>query len=149
MIEILLQPINKGSSRGFFECSPTTVLDPGQITSSFSADQMIQFARAVALEVTFASYGLLEELLMHARSFGALGARGQLGRSPFRSIIGSAVGTSVASLSWHSLPIASSFIGTALSEDAVQTDEIQQCFVVGSGSADVPIPVHWVKTMCH
>ena len=100
-----------------------------------------------------ASYGLLEDLLLRAGSVGAMEVRGQLDCLPFRSITASAVDNSVASLSRYPLPIVSSFIGTASSENAVQTEEIQQNFVggkvVGSGSAYVPSPAHWVKNICH
>ena len=38
-----------------FEMNPLTRLDPSHPTTSFSADQMIQFARALGLEVSLAS----------------------------------------------------------------------------------------------
>ena len=47
-----------------FEVNPPTHLDPNHPTTSFSADQMIQFARAVGLEVSLASYSKLEDLLL-------------------------------------------------------------------------------------
>ena len=47
-----------------FERRPPTVLDPGHTTISLSADQMIEFAKAVVLEVILATCGLLEELLL-------------------------------------------------------------------------------------
>ena len=50
-----------------FEMNPPTHLDPSHPTTSFSADQMIQFARAVELEVSLASYSMLEDLLLKAR----------------------------------------------------------------------------------
>ena len=50
-----------------FEMNPPTHLDPSHPTTSFSADQMIQFARAVGLEVSLASYSMLEDLLLKAR----------------------------------------------------------------------------------
>ena len=56
----------------FFEFNPSTVLDRGHITITFSANQVIQFARAVSLEVTLGSYGLLEDLLLRARGSGQL-----------------------------------------------------------------------------
>ena len=58
-----------------FELNPPTVLDPGHTTTSLSADQMIQFARAVDLKTTLASHGLLEELLLRARSVRSLAVR--------------------------------------------------------------------------
>ena len=43
----------------FFELNHPIVLDHGHTTTSLSAEQIIQFARAVGLELTLASYGLL------------------------------------------------------------------------------------------
>ena len=56
----------KSLLKDFFELNPSTHLDPSHPTTSFSADQMIQFARAVGLEVSLASYGMLEDLLLKA-----------------------------------------------------------------------------------
>ena len=50
-----------------FEMNPPTHLDPSHPSTNFSADQMIQFARAVGLEVSLASYSMLEDLLLKAR----------------------------------------------------------------------------------
>ena len=50
-----------------FEMNPPTHLDPSHLTTSFSADQMIQFARAVGLEMSLASYSMLKDLLLKAR----------------------------------------------------------------------------------
>ena len=47
----------------YFELNPPTHLDPSHATTSFSADEMIQFARAVGLEVSLASHSMLEDLL--------------------------------------------------------------------------------------
>ena len=44
-----------------FEMNPPTHLDPSLAITSFSADQMIQFARAVGSEVSLASYSMLED----------------------------------------------------------------------------------------
>ena len=44
----------KSLLKDFFELNPPTHLDPSHPTTSFSADQMIQFARAVGLEVSMA-----------------------------------------------------------------------------------------------
>ena len=49
-----------------FEMNPPTHLDPNHPTTSFSADQLIQFARAVGLEVSLASYSMPEDLLLKA-----------------------------------------------------------------------------------
>ena len=64
--------------------------------------------------------------MLRARSVGTLGVRGQPVRSPFFSVILSAVGDSVASHSRYSLAAVSVFTRTTASEDAVQTVEIQQ-----------------------
>ena len=90
-----------------FALNPPTCLDPSHPTTSFSADQMIQFARAVGLEVSLASYSMLEDSLLKARRgsgdhFGT--ARYPAGRSPFPSVAGSTMGDSVASLSVYSMP---------------------------------------------
>ena len=91
-----------------FEMNPPTHLDPSHPTTSFSVDQMIQFARAVGLEVSLASYSMLEDLLLKAR--GGSGAHPMMsrypaGKSPFPSVAGSSFGDSVASRSAYSLPI--------------------------------------------
>ena len=60
-----------------FELNPAMLLDPGHTTTSLIADQLIQFAREVGLEVNLASFGLLEVLQLHPRSAGNLAVRGQ------------------------------------------------------------------------
>ena len=90
-----------------FELNPPTHPDPSHPTTSFSADQMIQFACAAGLEVSLASYGMLEELLLKARIGGvdpALGSRHSIGRYPFPKVAGSSWGESVASRTKYSLP---------------------------------------------
>ena len=49
----------KSLLKAFFEHNPPTRLDATHQTTSFSADQMIQFARAVGLEASLASFGML------------------------------------------------------------------------------------------
>ena len=100
-----------------FEVIPPTHLDPSHPTTSFSADQMIQFARAVGLEVSLASYSMLEDLLLKAR--GGSGAHGMTscytaGRSPFPSVAGSSLGDSVASRSVYSLPTVTETEGVSV-----------------------------------
>ena len=90
-----------------FELNPPTHLDPSHPTTSFSADQMIQFARAVGLEDSLASYGMLEVLLLKARVGGGdqrVGSRHLIGRSPFPRVAGSSWGDSVAPWTKYSLP---------------------------------------------
>ena len=85
------------------------------MTTSFSADQMIQFARAVELEVSLASYSMLEDLLLKARG-GSEGypvtSHYPVGMSPFPSVAGPSVGNSVASRSAFSLPSITETDGT-------------------------------------
>ena len=97
----------KSLLKEYFEMNPPTHLDPRHPTTSFSADQIIQFARAVGLEVSLASYSMLEDLLLKAK--GGSGAQAKTpqntaGRSPFPSVAGSSMGDSVASRSVYSLP---------------------------------------------
>ena len=56
--------------KDFSEQSPSTRLYATHQTASFSADQMIQFARGVGLEVSFGSFGLLEDFLLKTKLFG-------------------------------------------------------------------------------
>ena len=102
-----------------FELNTPTYLDPSHPTTSFSADQMIQFARAVGLEVSLASYSMLEDLLLKAK--GGSGAqaktsRNTAGRSPFPSVAGSSMGDSFASRSFYSLPTITETDGTNVVE---------------------------------
>ena len=97
----------KSLLKDFFELNPPTHLDPSHPTTSFKADQMIQFARAVRLEVSLASYGMLEDLLLKVKGGGgcqSVGSRHSIGRSPFPSVAGSSWGDSIASRTKYSLP---------------------------------------------
>ena len=90
-----------------FELNPPTHLDPSHPSTSCRADQMIQFARAVGLEVSLASYGMPEDLLLKARVVGGdqtVGSRHSVGRSPFPSVAVSSWGDSIASRTIYSLP---------------------------------------------
>ena len=96
----------KSLFKDFFELNPPTHLDPSHPTTNFSADQTIQFARAVGLEDSLASYGMLEDLLLKARVGGGdqpVGSRHSIGRSPFPSVAGSSWGDSVASPTNYSI----------------------------------------------
>ena len=91
--------------KDFFEHNPPTHLDATHQTTSFSADQMIQFAKAVGLEVSLASSGTLEVLLWKANLIGRGGGGGKASsRSAFSSCAGTSVGDSVASRFVFSLP---------------------------------------------
>ena len=97
----------KSLLKKIFELNPPTHPDPSHPTTSFSADQMIQFAQAVGLEVFLASYGMLEALLLEARGgggFQSVGSRHSIGRSPFPSVAGSSWGNSTALRTNYSLP---------------------------------------------
>ena len=110
-----------------FEMNPPTHLDPSHPTTSFIADEMIQFARAVGLEVSLASYSMLEDLLLKARGGSRVhpvSSRYPAGQSPFPSVAGSSMGDSVASRSAFSLPTITETGGTDL--------------IVGGGIAEEP-----------
>ena len=90
----------KSLLKDFFELNPPTHLDATHQTTSFSADQMIQFARAVDLEVSLASFGMLEDLLLKSNLIGRRGGGGKASnKSTFSSFAGTSVGDSVASRS--------------------------------------------------
>ena len=68
---------------------------------------MIQFARAVGLEVSLIPNGMLEDLFLKASVGGAdqpVGSSYSIGRSPFPSVAASSWGDSVASRTSYSLP---------------------------------------------
>ena len=94
----------KSLLKDYFERNLPSHLDPSHPITSFSADQMIQFARAVGLEVSLAPYSMLEDLLLKTR--GDSGAypvtfRYPAARSPFPSVAASSMGESVASRSCY------------------------------------------------
>ena len=66
------------SARTFLEDSverdPLTNIDPHQQVIGLNANQMIQFARAVGLEVSLANFGMLEDLLMRTCSMNGWAA---------------------------------------------------------------------------
>ena len=99
--------------------NPPTHLDPSHATTSLSADQMIQFARVVGLEVSLASYSMLEDLLLKASGGSGccpVTSRFPAASSPFPSVAGSSLGDSVTSRSAHSLPTITETKGTDVSE---------------------------------
>ena len=109
----------------FFNVNRPTHLDPSHPTSSFSADQFIQFARAVGLELSLGSYSMLEDLLLKAR--GGSGAYPvtscyQAGKSPSSSVAGLSMGDSIAAWSVYSLPTITETEGTnvIMSGDVVE-----------------------------
>ena len=105
-----------------FADNPPVQLDPHQQVTGMSSDQMIQFARAVDLEVSLANFGMLEDVFLKiggtsGRSVGEKGG----GRSVSLSGSGSTVMESVASHSFYSLPtITESFDSDRLAGDPSQ-----------------------------
>ena len=84
-----------------FADTPPVQLDPHQQVTGMSSDQMIQFARAVGLEVSLANFGMLEDVLLKiggktGRNYGEKGSE----QSVSRSRSGSTVTASVASRSF-------------------------------------------------
>ena len=137
----------KSLLKDFFELNPPTHLDPSHPTTSFSADQMIQFARAVGLEVSLASYGMLEDLLLKARIGGvgpAVGSRHSVGKSPFPSVAVSSWGDSVASRTNYSLPTVTevdvgSVVGTDVAlEEPCSSRQADARLTAGHGSVEEP-----------
>ena len=107
----------KSFLKDFFEHNPPTRLDATHQTTSFSADQMIQFAMAVGVEVSLASFGMLEVLLLKANLIGKRGGGGMgSSRTRFSSCAGTSVGDSVASRSVYSIPTVTE---SAQSEEVV------------------------------
>ena len=105
-----------------FADNPPVQLDPHQQLTGLSSDQMIQFARAIGLEVSLATFGMLEDVLLKigkkpGRNVGEKGS----GRSVSLSRSGSTVMESVASRSFYSWPtIAESFDSDRLGGDLSQ-----------------------------
>ena len=108
--------------KGCFSDNPPVQLDPHQHLTAMSSDQMIQFARAIGLEVCLATFGMLEDVLLKigkntGRNVGEKGS----GRSVSLSRSGSTVMESVASRSFYSLPtITESFDSDRLAGDLSQ-----------------------------
>ena len=117
-----------------FSDNPPVQLDPHQQLTGMSSDQMIQFAGAIGLEVSLATFGMLEDVLLKigrktersVREKGS-GKSVSLGRS------GSTIMESVPSRSFFSLPtITESFDSDRLAGDLSQ----QPC---SSRQADVAL----------
>ena len=76
----------------YFADNPSIQLDPHQQLTEMSSDQMIQFARAIGFEVSLATFGILEVVLLKigektGRNVGDKGS----GQSPSFSRAGSTV----------------------------------------------------------
>ena len=105
-----------------FADNPPVQLDPHQQLTGMSSDQMTQFARAVGLEVSLATFGMLEDVFLKVG--GKTGRNvGEKGSGQFASLSrsGSTVMESVASRSFYSLPtITESFDSDRLVGDLSQ-----------------------------
>ena len=101
-----------------FADNPSVQLDQHQQLTGLSSDQMIRFARAVGLEVSLATFGMLEDVLLKigGKPGRNVGERGS-GRSVSRSGSGSTVVDSVASRSFYSLPTIT---------ESLDSDQLQQ-----------------------
>ena len=108
--------------KGCFSDNPPVQLDPHQQLTGMSSDQMIQFARAIGLDISLATFGMLEDVLLKigkktGRNVGETGS----GRSVSLSSSGFIVMESVASRSFYSLPtITESFDSDRLAGDLSQ-----------------------------
>ena len=112
--------------KGCFADNPPVQLDPHQQLTGMSSDQMIQIARAIGLEVSLATFGMLEDVLLKIgrKTRRNVGEKGS-GRSVSLSRSGSTVMESVASRSFYSLPtITESFD----SDRWVGDFSLQPCF---------------------
>ena len=109
----------------FKECfadNPPVQLDTHQQLTGMSSDQMIQFARAIGLEVSLAPFGMLEDVLLKTggKTGRNVGEKG-IGKSVSLSRSGSTVMESVASRSFYSLrTITESFDSDRLAGDLSQ-----------------------------
>ena len=105
-----------------FADNPPVQLDPHQQLTGMSSDQMIQFARAFGLEVSLATFGMLEDVLLKiggktGRNVGEKGSR----QSVSLSRSWSTVMETVASRSFYSSPtITESFDSDRLVGDLAQ-----------------------------
>ena len=105
-----------------FADNPPVQLDPHQQLTVLSSDQMIQFAKAIGLEVSMATFGMVEDVFLKigkktGRNVGEKGS----GSSASLSRSGSTIMESVASRSFYSLPtITESFDKDRLAGDVSQ-----------------------------
>ena len=105
-----------------FADNPPVQLDPHQHLMGLSSHQMNQFARAIGLEVSSATFGMLEDVLLKigGKAGRNAGEKGSC-QSASLSKAGSTVVESVASRSFYSLPtITESFDSDRLAGDLTQ-----------------------------
>ena len=96
-----------------FADNPPVPLDAHQQLTGMSSDQMIQFVRAIGLEVSIATFGMLEDVLLKigGKAGRNVGGKGS-GQSPSFSRAGSTVIENVASRSFYSLPTITESFGS-------------------------------------
>ena len=106
-----------------FADNPPVQLDPHQQLTGMSSDQMIQFARVIEFEVSLATFGMLEDVLLKigGKTGRNVGEKGS-GQSVSLSRSRSTVMESVASRSFYSLPT----ITESFDSDRVVGDLSQQ-----------------------
>ena len=105
-----------------FADNPPVQLDPHQQLTGMSPDQMIQFARAIGLENSSATFGMLEDVLLKigGKTGSSVRERGS-GQSTSLGRSGSTVVESMASRTFYSLPtITESFHSDRLVGDLTQ-----------------------------
>ena len=92
-------------SKECFADNPPVQIDPHQQLTGLSSDQVIRFARAIGLEISLATFGMLEDVLLKigGKTRRNVGEKGS-GWSVSLSRSGSTVMESVASRSFYSLP---------------------------------------------
>ena len=105
-----------------FSDNPPVQLDPNQQLTGMSSDQMIQLARALGLEVSLATFGMLEDVLLKIGiKTGRNVGEKRSGKSVSLSRSGSTVMESVTSRSFYSAPtITESFDSDRLAGDLLQ-----------------------------
>ena len=113
--------------------NPPEGVDPLQQVTGMSVDQLIQFAKGAGLEVSLATFGMLEDVLL---KIGGKGGRGggdrSSGQLPLISRAGSTVVENIASRSIYCLPTVTESASSNPSADVTdqqpcssrQTDEI-------------------------
>ena len=96
-----------------FADNPPVQLDPHHQLTGMSSDQMIQFAGRIGLEVSLATFGKLEDVLLKigGKTGRNVDDKGS-GQSPSLSRAGSTVMESVASRSFYSLPTITESFGS-------------------------------------
>ena len=131
-----------------FELSQPTVSDLGYITILRLVWVPIWFfsmLEQLRLDVTLASYGILEDLVLRARGVSSLSGCVKVGRSLFPSLFGSTVADSVASQSKVSVPFVSGFTATDAGVESVHPGGMSsQWLPIGHKYSNQKIFQYWV-----